>query len=119
MKEKWKIIRHYLEGERKRLRNELALQTGQHHHKELKDSDNIIKKEDAAAACFEMEKRYAQIKAIKEQLTDIEHALHKLDEGTYGLCDQCHNPIPPTRLEALPQTSCCINCKVRVSELSA
>ncbi|MBA7707673.1 RNA polymerase-binding transcription factor DksA [subsurface metagenome] len=35
----------------------------------------------------------------------------KCDEGTYGLCDACGQPIDPARLEALPEASLCLSCK--------
>ncbi len=46
------------------------------------------------------------------QLTlEIDRALEKLDEGTYGLCDVCGAPIGPDRLEALPWAVLCVTCK--------
>jgi RNA polymerase-binding transcription factor DksA len=41
----------------------------------------------------------------------VEHALHKFDEGTYSFCDSCGQSIDPARLEALPYTTLCLNCK--------
>ncbi len=66
-----------------------------------------------AAETLELEKRSALEKRIREQLVGVEHALHKFEEGTYGLCDNCGQPIDPARLEALPQASLCMNCKVQ------
>jgi RNA polymerase-binding transcription factor len=43
----------------------------------------------------------------------VTRALEKLDEGTYGLCDRCGNPIAPTRVEALPDSVHCIDCARR------
>jgi DnaK suppressor protein len=40
-------------------------------------------------------------------------ALEKLDEGTYGTCDGCGQPIPPARLEAVPESVLCIACARR------
>ncbi len=39
-----------------------------------------------------------------------ERALSKLDEGTYGICDACGEPIPPGRLQALPESVLCLAC---------
>jgi DnaK suppressor protein len=50
---------------------------------------------------------------LKQQLAEVEHALAKFDEGTYGICDTCGKDIPPERLQALPQAALCINCKGR------
>jgi DnaK suppressor protein len=41
---------------------------------------------------------------------DVERALVKLDEGTYGTCDSCGREIPPERLEARPWSVLCVAC---------
>ena len=46
-------------------------------------------------------------------LREIEHALEKLSDGTYGRCDSCGAPIEPARLSALPHSSLCLACKSR------
>ena len=40
----------------------------------------------------------------------IERALEKLDEGTYGICDECGGEIVPGRLDAAPESALCIEC---------
>jgi DnaK suppressor protein len=42
---------------------------------------------------------------------EIDRALEKLDEGSYGVCDACGRPISPERLEALPWAVLCVSCK--------
>ncbi len=42
---------------------------------------------------------------------EIDRALAKIDAGTYGYCEQCGEPIPDARLQALPQASLCVACK--------
>jgi DnaK suppressor protein len=51
----------------------------------------------------------------KLQLTmaDIDRALAKVDEGTYGTCDVCGEPIPEGRLEALPWATRCVQDAAR------
>ena len=44
-------------------------------------------------------------------LKKIDHALAKMDEGTFGVCEECEEPIAPKRLEARPETTLCIRCK--------
>lgn len=46
---------------------------------------------------------------LREQLDDVERALGKLDEGTYGSCEVCGGPIGESRLEAMPATRFCID----------
>jgi DnaK suppressor protein len=52
---------------------------------------------------------------VREELTDrrarIEHALKKMDDGTWGICEQCGQPIAPERLDALPFVALCITCQ--------
>ena len=47
----------------------------------------------------------------KTFLKKIDHALAKLDEGTFGVCEECEEPISLKRLEARPETTLCIRCK--------
>lgn len=47
----------------------------------------------------------------KKYLTKVNQALERLDEGTYGTCMQCDEPIPEERLRARPAAVLCIDCK--------
>jgi DnaK suppressor protein len=47
------------------------------------------------------------------QIDQIERALTKIDNGTYGICEDCGDEIPIVRLEALPFATQCIACKRR------
>jgi RNA polymerase-binding protein DksA len=44
-------------------------------------------------------------------LSHVEAALRRIDEGTYGVCENCGRPIQPERLEAMPWVTLCIDCK--------
>jgi DnaK suppressor protein len=46
-------------------------------------------------------------------LAAIDAALKRIDEGTYGACERCGQPIEPQRLEALPWATLCIDDKRR------
>ena len=48
--------------------------------------------------------------SLEAGLERTERALAKLDEGTYGLCDVCGEPIAPKRLEAMPDVVTCVRC---------
>ena len=50
---------------------------------------------------------------LLDTLREIEDALHKFDDGTYGLCESCGNQIAEARLEAMPAARLCINCASR------
>ncbi len=47
----------------------------------------------------------------KSLLSKLDLALHKIDEGTFGVCEICEEPIGKKRLEARPETTLCIKCK--------
>ena len=49
-------------------------------------------------------------------LEKIEYALERLDEGTYGICDDCREPINIERLKAKPSVSLCIQCQAAKEE---
>ena len=64
-----------------------------------------------ATEIAEAEKGLILEKRIREQLEEVEHALYKFEQGTYGLCDNCGQPIDVARLEALPRANLCLSCK--------
>jgi RNA polymerase-binding protein DksA len=66
---------------------------------------------DSAQSTAERGKVLALIDRLRTQLRDVERALKKIDQGTYGQCDNCGKEIPRERLEALPYTTLCVDCK--------
>ena len=47
-----------------------------------------------------------------EQLVrDIDRALEKIDDGTYGMCERCGQDIPQERLDAVPYATLCVTCR--------
>jgi DnaK suppressor protein len=53
------------------------------------------------------------------QLRSVRHALAKIDDGSYGLCDNCGNEIPFSRLNARPEAPLCIACQTRLEKATA
>ena len=49
-------------------------------------------------------------------LQATEEALERIEKGTYGICRDCGEPIAPARLDAIPWTRVCIECKQKQSE---
>ena len=108
------ILRSRLESERKRLAEELEqLRANVRPADERREGSPFGKREEEAAETLELEKRLTLEKRIRDQLAEVEHTLRKFEEGTYGLCDSCGQPIDPARLEALPQANLCLSCKAR------
>jgi DnaK suppressor protein len=53
--------------------------------------------------------------AAREELSKIRRAIQRIDDGEYGECVVCGNPIAPERLQALPYSDMCINCAEKAS----
>ena len=53
---------------------------------------------------------------LSRRLDDVQGALERLEEGTYGLCARCGHSIPAERLEARPEAEFCLYCQEQVEE---
>jgi len=67
--------------------------------------------EEAAIDVTEMEDERALRENERELLNEVEQALERIKQGTYGICTNCGRPIDERRLEALPWASLCIVCE--------
>ncbi|HEY6531225.1 MAG TPA: TraR/DksA C4-type zinc finger protein [Acidimicrobiales bacterium] len=63
---------------------------------------------DTAQVSAEQGEAQALAAQLRDQLDDVEHALARLDAGTYGTCEVCGQPIGEARLEVMPATRFCI-----------
>jgi len=76
-------------------------------------SDNYPDPTDRASAesdrSFELRIRDRERKLLNK----IKEAIERIDNGTYGICDECGDDIAAERLEARPVTTYCIECKTR------
>ena len=91
--------RALLEGERDALRAELA---------ELGGLDYDANFADTSQVTAERGETEALSNTLRESLEEVERAIGKLDDGTYGMCEECGEPIAPARLEAMPAARYCI-----------
>jgi RNA polymerase-binding transcription factor DksA len=64
---------------------------------------------------FERSQSTAVLENTKVHFADIESAVERLDENSYGLCARCGEPIPFARLEARPYSRHCVECAERVA----
>jgi len=55
----------------------------------------------------------------REKLHSIDEALLRIDEGEYGVCEECEEEIPLGRLKAMPFTRHCVKCKSDLEKLQA
>ena len=80
------------------------------------DSDELELAQDAgfsdrSHSTEERSRLISVVKALRSNLRDVDHALAKMQTGTYGTCERCGQPISLERLEALPWAMLCIGCK--------
>ena len=63
---------------------------------------------DIGTETFDRERDLSLLEQVEAELADIEHALERLEEGTYGTCEACGKPIGDERLEAVPAARFCL-----------
>jgi RNA polymerase-binding protein DksA len=66
---------------------------------------------DTGTKTFEREQEISLANNILERINQVERALERLEEGSYGWCERCGNPIPVERLAAFPSATLCVSCK--------
>ncbi len=70
---------------------------------------------DTATAMFDRELDEGLEEGAKETLVEIDAALQRIEDGTYGICEGCGKPIGAERLSALPWARLCIDDQRRAS----
>jgi DnaK suppressor protein len=68
---------------------------------------------DVGAKAYEREHELALTHNARELLAQNERALARIEEGTYGTCESCGEPIGKARLQAFPRATLCVECKQR------
>lgn len=66
---------------------------------------------DSGTKTAERDTAQSLLRSILDRRAQFEHALTRLDEGTYGFCEGCSAPIPVERLEIFPSATSCVSCK--------
>lgn len=82
-----------------------------------KETDSVLDEGDKALTDLAEETGLTLIDLRKDTLEKIELALRKLEEGSYGVCEDCGEEINEARLKALPFAVYCIECKEKREEL--
>lgn len=65
---------------------------------------------EGATIAFERSQASSLVQQAERHLTEIDAALARLDDGTYGVCEVCGAPIPAPRLSARPVARTCVTC---------
>jgi len=68
---------------------------------------------DAGNKTFEREQEMSIANNRLHLITQLQRARVRIDEGSYGLCENCGKTIPKTRLRAFPSATLCVDCKAR------
>ncbi|MFZ2089532.1 MAG: TraR/DksA C4-type zinc finger protein [Desulfobaccales bacterium] len=74
--------------------------------------------EDQASVSLLAETHLTLLGPKRQELEAIEEALHRIDLGTYGLCESCGCAIEPRRLEVMPETPFCRACMSQKEKLA-
>lgn len=72
------------------------------------------KEDENAAEVATFESNLSMEKNLEVSLFNVNKALKKIDDGTYGLCEKCGKPIDPERLKAFPSATVCMDCKKKL-----
>src|SRR5947209_4001884 len=81
---------------------------------ELRRLQGTLKAGDSADMAFDSgsEEVTSQLAELESrELTQIDRALNRLKQGTYGVCEACQKRIPIARLNALPFSTTCVQCQ--------
>lgn len=81
--------------------------------KEGRDAISVEAKDftDLATEATGQELSFAISDAGRRNLKDVEEALVRIKDGTYGVCERCQKPIDVARLDAVPHARMCISCQ--------
>ncbi|AZT98121.1 MAG: TraR/DksA family transcriptional regulator [Brevibacterium aurantiacum] len=77
-----------------------------------REGDNSDDEHDPEGSTLAFERSQAEtlLRQSQERLTSIAEAEQRLDDGTFGICTNCGNPIPEVRLEIRPYAPTCVAC---------
>ncbi len=93
---------------------EAALKSGSEANGDL--SRMPIHMADIGSDNYEQEFTLSLLQNDEGTLDSIESALERIEDGVYGLCEECESPISKTRLNAIPYASLCIRCAQKLEQ---
>ncbi|SLM47334.1 protein of unknown function [Nitrospira japonica] len=106
------VLRALLLERRATLQREIDRLIAQHRdqHGHFQDS-SVLDLEDMSLRDATAAQQIALLEARTRQRIQLDEALRRLDEGTYGVCEDCEEPISAGRLRALPFARRCVACQ--------
>jgi len=103
-----------LMADRERLRSELNLAEHELHDLMRDAGDGAGNDQaDVGSTTFERDHEMSLANNAREMLAQTERALARIEDGTYGVCESCGEPIGKMRLMAFPRATLCLSCKQR------
>ena len=119
--EELEIIRGQLEGLRDRLSGQVTEHSDQAMHAQGGEASGSLSNAplhmaDMGTDNFEQEMSFSLIENETQVLEQVNEALERMQQGTYGLCEECRKPIPKPRLQAIPYARYCVECARKVEE---
>jgi RNA polymerase-binding protein DksA len=107
-------VRGDLNTDRERLRSELNLAEHELHDLMRDAGDGAGNDQaDVGSTTFERDHEMSLANNAREMLAQTERALARIDDGSYGVCESCGEPIGKMRLMAFPRATLCLSCKQR------
>jgi RNA polymerase-binding protein DksA len=107
-------VRGELNADRERLRSELNLAEHELHDLMRDAGDGAGNDQaDVGSTTFERDHEMSLANNARMLLAQTEHALARIDDGSYGVCESCGQPIGKMRLMAFPRATLCLSCKQR------
>lgn len=105
------VARDALHAERERIERDLAQLRGKLVDPGRDSAERLGAGSDIPVETFSDELDEGMEEDLRASLDEVEEALRRVDEGTYGLCVDCGEPIPDKRLAALPASARCMDCQ--------
>jgi DnaK suppressor protein len=66
---------------------------------------------DHAMTRAQLDEQVTLATTLHSQLDDLASAIQRFEGGSYGVCENCHQPIPAERMELFPSATHCVSCK--------
>jgi DnaK suppressor protein len=105
-------LRHFLVTRRQELQKQIDLLLTQHRDDHTDFRENaVLDMEDMSLRDSTGAQQIALLESRTKQRNQLDEALRRLDEGTYGTCEDCEIPIAQGRLRALPFARRCLECQ--------